>query len=111
MRTLLAIIVSSAFVHSAFALDPQLIERAKQEEQRSCIPCHSLRLVNSQRLSAAAWEKEINKMVGWGAVVSDRQLLLNYLSQEYGLAKAMASDEMTGNAANAQSSRTSGQGH
>jgi hypothetical protein len=55
----------------------------KKAEQSSCELCHSLRLVESQRLSAAAWQKEVDKMIGWGAVVANRQLLVDYLSQHY----------------------------
>ncbi|MFL6450421.1 MAG: hypothetical protein ACJ746_22475 [Bryobacteraceae bacterium] len=55
----------------------------KKAEQQSCLPCHSLRLIDSQRLSAATWQKEVDKMIGWGAVVPDRQLLIDYLSQHY----------------------------
>ncbi len=59
----------------------------RKAEQQSCIPCHSLRLIDTQRLSAAAWQKEVDKMIGWGAVVPDRQLLIDYLSQNYGKAQ------------------------
>jgi hypothetical protein len=55
----------------------------RKAEQGSCLPCHSLRLIESQRLSAAAWQKEVDKMIGWGAVVPDRQVLIDYLSQHY----------------------------
>ena len=55
----------------------------KKAEETSCQLCHSLRLVDSQRLSSAAWQKEVDKMIGWGAVVADRQLLVDYLSQHY----------------------------
>lgn len=58
-------------------------EPGKKAEQSSCLPCHSLRLVESQRLSSAAWQKEVDKMIGWGAVVPNRQLLIDYLSQHY----------------------------
>lgn len=58
-------------------------ETGRKAEQRSCLPCHSLRLIESQRLSAAAWQKEVNKMIGWGAVVPNRSLLIDYLSQHY----------------------------
>jgi cytochrome c5 len=77
---LLAITVSTSF--AALAADDRA-EAAKKALQQSCQPCHSLRLIESQRLSAAAWQKEIDKMVGWGAVVQDRQLLLDYLNQHY----------------------------
>ena len=49
----------------------------------ACASCHSLRLVESQRLSAAAWAKEVDKMVGWGAVVPQNQALVEYLAAEY----------------------------
>ncbi len=81
----------------ASAMDPQMMQRAQQEEQRACTPCHSLRLVHSQRLSPAAWQREIDKMIGWGAPVSDRKLLLDYLSQEYNVEKPLPTDELTGN--------------
>ncbi|HSU31209.1 MAG TPA: hypothetical protein VLJ11_08230 [Bryobacteraceae bacterium] len=79
-RFLLALICGG----SAVAADIPAMDAGKKAEQRSCTPCHSLRLIDSQRLSPAAWKKEINKMVGWGAVVPDQQVLLDYLSQEYG---------------------------
>ena len=56
----------------------------KLAEQRACMACHSLRLIESQRLSSPAWKKEIAKMIGWGAVVPDQQALLDYLSTQYG---------------------------
>lgn len=95
MRFLLAV-VAGLISTSAFAADRQLVERGKQEEQRSCVQCHSLRLVDSQRLSRTAWEKEINKMSGWGAVISDRQLLLDYLSEEYSDTKPVPRPELSG---------------
>lgn len=80
----------------AFAADSQSTDRGRQEEQRACTPCHSLRLVDSQRLSRTAWEKEIKKMIGWGAIVSDRQLLLDYLSREYNDSKPVPKPELSG---------------
>lgn len=68
----------------AVAADVPTMAAGRKAEQQSCTPCHSLRLIESQRLSAAAWKKEINKMIGWGAVVPDQQVLLDYLSREYG---------------------------
>jgi hypothetical protein len=81
----------------AFAANSQSLDRGRQEEERSCTQCHSLRLVDSQRLSRAAWEKEITKMIGWGAAVSDRQLLLDYLSREYSDSKPVPKPELSGN--------------
>jgi cytochrome c-type biogenesis protein CcmH/NrfF len=59
-------------------------DAGRQAEQRSCIQCHSLRLVDTQTLSPAAWRKEVDKMIGWGAVVPDKELLIKYLSDHYG---------------------------
>ncbi len=65
---------------------------AQQEEKRECIACHSLRLVHSQRLSAATWGKELDKMAGWGAAIKNRQLLLDYLAAEYPDSKPVPDD-------------------
>jgi mono/diheme cytochrome c family protein len=90
--------VGIAFCMTALhATDPQIAERGKQAEEQSCVECHSLRLVNSQRLSAAAWGKEVDKMIGWGAVVPDRQLLLDYLSQQFSDTKAVPQPALSGN--------------
>ena len=67
----------------ACAADQATLERGRREE-RSCIPCHSLRLVHSQRLSRAAWSRELDKMAGWGAKYTDRDALLEYLTANYG---------------------------
>ena len=71
-------------------------QRGRAEEQRACLPCHSLRLVDSQRLSAAAWGKELDKMERWGAVIKDRQVLLDYLSQEYPDTKPVPKPQRSG---------------
>ena len=62
---------------------PADADPGKKAEQRSCTLCHSLRLIESQRLSAAAWQKEVDKMIGWGAVVPERQALIEYLAQHF----------------------------
>jgi mono/diheme cytochrome c family protein len=83
----------------ALAADSQLVERGRKAERQSCVQCHSLRLVDSQRLSGTAWGREIDKMIGWGAVVPDRQLLLDYLSQEYSDSKPVPKAELSGDGA------------
>lgn len=59
-------------------------DAGKKAVQRSCVQCHSLRLLDSQTLSPATWRKEVDKMIGWGAVVPDKELLIKYLSDHYG---------------------------
>ncbi|HZS57047.1 MAG TPA: hypothetical protein VFA65_21765 [Bryobacteraceae bacterium] len=95
MKRIISFFGIALLVTCALAQDTQLAERGKQEEQHSCVQCHSLRLVDSQRLSKAGWEKEVNKMIGWGAPVSDRQLLVDYLSQQYSADKPQPPVEFT----------------
>lgn len=63
------------------------MDAARKEEAHECVACHGLRLIHSQRLSKAAWQKELDKMAGWGTEMKDKQLLLEYLSAEYSDAK------------------------
>src|SRR6202140_357569 len=51
----------------------------------SCLECHEARIILQQRLSKAAWTKEVDKMIKWGAVVdaSDRDALIDYLSTAF----------------------------
>ncbi|HWC96427.1 MAG TPA: hypothetical protein VG456_06755 [Candidatus Sulfopaludibacter sp.] len=72
----------------AMAADQATIDRGQKEEQRTCLPCHSLRLIHSQRLSRATWNKELDKMGGWGTKYQDRDALLEYLVATYGDDKA-----------------------
>jgi len=51
----------------------------------SCLECHEARIILQQRLSKAAWTKEVDKMVKWGAVVDaqDHDPLIDYLSANF----------------------------
>jgi|GraSoiStandDraft_57_1057295.scaffolds.fasta_scaffold215237_1 hypothetical protein len=84
---LIFLIVSATFCLALLCFPSDEHLAGRKAEEQSCTPCHSLRLVDSQRLSRTAWTKELDKMIGWGAVVPDRQLLLDYLSSEYSEAK------------------------
>ena len=48
----------------------------------ACTECHEARIILQQRLSKAAWTKEVEKMTKWGALVepADRDALIDYLS-------------------------------
>ena len=52
----------------------------------ACTECHEARIILQQRLSKAAWTKEVDKMRKWGAVVdtNDRDALIDYLSSNFG---------------------------
>jgi cytochrome c5 len=58
-----------------------------------CLVCHAVDLIAGQRLTREAWGRELDKMVGWGAVVEaeERALLLDHLSQRYGDTSAVPS--------------------
>ena len=56
----------------------------------ACLECHDAPIIEQQRLSKAAWTKEVDKMVKWGALVdaADRDALIEYLSVNFGTDKA-----------------------
>ena len=89
----------SLVIRPTFASQAPAPEQGPKIELRSCTPCHSLRLIHSQRLSAAAWQKEIKKMIGWGAVVPNQQILVDYLAQEYSDAKPVPDPPLSAPAA------------
>jgi len=76
--------VLGAIALVAVAADQATLDRGQKEEGTACTPCHSLRLVHSQRLPKATWNKELDKMVGWGTKIQDRDALLEYLVANYG---------------------------
>jgi hypothetical protein len=49
--------------------------------RETCLVCHGEDVIRQQRLTPAQWEREINKMTGWGARVDSeqRETLLDYL--------------------------------
>ncbi len=51
----------------------------------ACTECHEARIILQQRLSKAAWAKEVDKMTKWGAVIdpADRDALIDYLSTNF----------------------------
>ena len=69
---------------AALAADQATIEKGQKEEQRICLPCHSLRLIHSQRLTRAGWIRELDKMAGWGTKYNERDALLEYLVANFG---------------------------
>ena len=97
MRT--AILVGGAMIAAlaAVAADQATLDRGQKEAGLACTSCHSLRLVQSQRLSKAAWNKELDKMSGWGTKITDREAVLEYLVANYGDDKPAAPPAMSKN--------------
>jgi hypothetical protein len=59
-----------------------------------CLTCHRAEIIRAQRLSTAAWQRELDKMIGWGAQVSERERneLLSYLSGMFGEKEVVITD-------------------
>jgi hypothetical protein len=55
--------------------------------ERRCLVCHQADLIEQQRLSQSGWAKEIDKMVRWGASMSDadKSALVTYLENRFGV--------------------------
>jgi mono/diheme cytochrome c family protein len=92
MKILAAALIVTA---TLIAADQATLDRGKQEESRACIACHSLRIVHSQRLSRAAWTRELDKMTGWGTKITDRDALLEYLIANFGDDKPLPKPDMS----------------
>jgi mono/diheme cytochrome c family protein len=82
---------------SAWCADQATLERGQKEEAHTCVACHSLRLIHSQRLPRATWNKELDKMAGWGTKFTDRDALLEYLVANYGDDKPAPAPAMSAN--------------
>jgi len=52
---------------------------------RACLVCHGADLTEQQRLSPTGWTREVEKMMRWGAVVSDAEKpsLVDFLAARY----------------------------
>jgi len=61
-------------------------DRGKQIFEEKCLVCHEADLTEQQRLSRQGWTREVEKMVRWGAVVTDaeKEPLVDYLFGNFG---------------------------
>jgi hypothetical protein len=57
----------------------------QEKATNACLECHEARIIVQQRLSKAAWTKEVDKMIRWGALVdpADRDALIDYLGSNF----------------------------
>lgn len=64
-----------------------LTDRGKAVFETHCTTCHEADLTEQQRLSRQGWTREVEKMIRWGATVSDEDKapLVDYLSANFGL--------------------------
>ena len=58
----------------------------QQKARTACLECHDANIILQQRLDRKTWERVVDKMIRWGAVVEarDRTALVDYLSSHYG---------------------------
>ena len=51
----------------------------------ACMACHDDHMMRMQHLTRAQWEKELDKMTGWGAPLNaaDRPAVVDFLSSQY----------------------------
>jgi hypothetical protein len=58
------------------------LEGAPAVFTRACLTCHDRDLIAQQRLTRAGWVREVEKMIRWGAPVSesDKSALVDYLA-------------------------------
>lgn len=51
----------------------------------ACLACHNESMMTQQHLTRAQWDRELNKMTGWGAEMKpdDRAAILDYLSERF----------------------------
>ena len=51
----------------------------------ACMECHDAGIIVQQRLGKAAWTKEVDKMIKWGALVApdERDAFIEYLSTNF----------------------------
>jgi hypothetical protein len=90
MKTIIGMAMLAGLAAAQSAAD-----RGAMEEARDCSACHSLAIIHSQRLGKAAWNRELDKMAGWGTKIPDREALLEYLVANFGDDKAPPAPTMT----------------
>jgi DMSO/TMAO reductase YedYZ molybdopterin-dependent catalytic subunit len=76
----------SAQTPSIAETPPAAAERPYPDGYKTaCFSCHDEHMMQQQHLTGSQWDREINKMTGWGAQVrpQDREAILNYLSNRF----------------------------
>lgn len=83
---LLGYLVREFGVRPAVSHDAQLVAAGEAVHKEACRSCHDDGFVEQQRLDAAGWGREVDKMVRWGARVSaaEKPALVAFLTSRYG---------------------------
>jgi hypothetical protein len=66
-------------------MSPPAPEEAPDVFTRSCLMCHDRDLIAQQRLAQPGWVREVDKMIRWGAPVSETEkaALVEFLAKRY----------------------------
>jgi hypothetical protein len=91
LRAALLTVLSVGFLPLVRAQSPQLPAGAIEPKvTAACTECHGSPIISQQRLTKAAWGKEVDKMIKWGAIVDsrDRDAFVEYLSTNFPSDKA-----------------------
>ena len=77
--------VTSKETISLYAEESQTPAPAPPGYQAACLTCHDEGMMRQQHLTPAQWDREVNKMTGWGAKIKpeDREAILKYLSDSF----------------------------
>jgi mono/diheme cytochrome c family protein len=97
---LMAMILAASFSfnRSTRAAEQDLPEGKGAELARDkCIICHEADLIVSQRLSRQGWVREVEKMIRWGATVSEaeKEILVEYFAAHFKPRSAAANAAIT----------------
>lgn len=85
--TLLGYLTREFGLRPAVSHDEKAVAAGEAVYKDACRTCHMDDLAEQQRLTSAAWGREVDKMVRWGAKVSaeDKPNLVAYLTSRWGL--------------------------
>lgn len=61
-------------------------EAAAATYKKVCLSCHEADIIEQQKLTPAGWTRTVEKMMRWGAAVSDadKQPLIDFLAARFG---------------------------
>jgi hypothetical protein len=70
----------------AHAEQPVQVPAFPDQVRTACIGCHGEDMIAGQRLTRAQWEREVDKMVRWGATVKPdgRSAIIEFLLSHFG---------------------------
>jgi len=60
-------------------------EAGEATYKRACLVCHDADIISQQRLSKTGWTRSVEKMMRWGASVTDadKEPLIDYLAAQF----------------------------